>query len=530
MPLQEILQQLITYIRGMWRYRWYAMALTWVIALVGWAFVMAVPDEYVATARVHVDTESVLQPFLRGLTIGDNVTQRVSLMTKKLLTRPVLEKAARVADLDINAKSPHEMDELIRDMRSRIKILATKRNNLYTISVSYPNANTAKSIVQALVTEFMEQTIGDSRQDSSAAQSFLQQQVDTYAAKLKEAEDQIKQFQQDNMDKLSESGKSYYQQYESARGQLESAKLDLSELTHRRDELKRQLDAEKPLIETQAAQTAPENMTHPLDARIQQLQGELNSLLLQYTEQHPKISALKDTIKALEKKRDEDLAKRPKPQSAAPLMEKNPVYQQLKIALGETEAQISSVTVRVREYQIRAQKLEKLANAAPDMEAKLKNLNRDYNLYKKNYDAFKDRLEKANLAEQAKKTGEDVKFEVIEPPQVPAQPSGPNRPLMSSGVLVASIIVGILLAILLSQLRPTFYDQRTLRQITGLPVFGSVSRIWTPQLLLKKRVEFGGFLSVTVLLAVVYVGIIYVGMANPELSTSISKSVRSVQP
>jgi len=87
-----------------------------------------------------------------------------------------------------------------------------------------------------------------------------------------------------------------------------------------------------------------------------------------------------------------------------------------------------------------------------------------------------------------------------------------------------------LLAILLSQLRPTFYDQRTLRQITGLPVFGSVSRIWTPQLLLTKRVEFGGVLSVTVLLAVVYVGIIYVGMANPELSTSISKSVRSVQP
>jgi len=530
MPLQEILQQLITYLRGMWRYRWFAMALTWVVAAVGWVFVMAIPDQYIATARINVDTDSVLQPFLRGLTIGDNVTQRVGLMTKKLLTRPVLEKVARIADLDINAKSPQEMDELIRDLRGRIKILATNRENLYTITANFSNPNTAKTIVQALVTEFMEDAIGNSRQDNSAAQSFLQQQVDTYAAKLKDAEDQIKRFQQANMDKLPESGRYSIQQYQAAQSQLESAKLELSELQHRRDELKRQIADEKQVIEIQPAQTEPVNMSHPLDGRIQQLQGELNGLLMQYTEQHPKISALKDTINSLEKQRAEDLAKRPKPKETAPVVEKNPVYQQLKIAISETEAQISAVSVRVREYQFNSEKLAKLANAAPDMEAKLKSLNRDYNLYKKNYEAFKDRLEKAILAEQAKKTGEDVKFEVIEPPQVSAQPSGPNRPLLSSGVLLASLVVGLLLAILLSQLRPTFYDQKTLRQVTGLPVFGSVTRIWTPQLLLKKRVEFGGFLSVTVLLVAVYLGVIFVGNSNPELSSTIVKSVRSVQP
>jgi len=530
MPLQEILQQLITYMRGMWRYRWYAMGLTWVVAAAGWIFVMSIPNEFVASARVHVDTESVLQPFLRGLTIGDNVAQRVGLMTKKLLTRPVLEKAARVADLDIHAKSPAEMDELIRDLRGRIKILATQRNNLYTITAKFSDPNTAKTIVQALVTEFMENAIGDSRHDNSAAQSFLQQQVNTYAEKLKDAEDQIKRFQQANMDKLSESGPDNYQQYQMARAKLESAKLELTELEHRRDELKRQIATEAAQIETQPAKTEAVNISHPLDARIQQLQTELNGLLMQYTEQHPKISALKDTIASLQKQRAEDIANLPAPKTTAPVVAENPVYQRLKIAIGEAEAQISSVSVRVREFQTRTEKLEKLANAAPDMEAKLKSLNRDYNLYKKNYEAFKDRLEKANLAEQAKKTGDDVKFEVIEPPQAPSEPSGPNRPLLSSGVFGAAMVIGLILSILLSQLRPTFYDQKTLRQVTGLPVFGTVSRIWTPQLLLKKRVEFGGFLSVVALLVIAYAGVIYVGTSNVEFSSSIDKSVRSVQP
>lgn len=529
MPLQEIIQQILTYLRGIWRYRWYAMGLAWAISVVGWIFIMTIPDEYEASARVHVDTESILQPFLRGLTIGDNATQRVGLMTKKLLTRPVLEKAARAADLDINAKTPQEMDALIRDLRSRVRILATKRNNLYTITATYSNANTAKSIVQSLVTEFMEDTIGDSRENNSAAQSFLRQQVDTYAEKLKSAEDAIKRFQQANMDKLSSTGKNYYQQYEAAARQLESARLELAELTQRRDELKRQLSAESPTLSSTQAQPVVDT-THPLDGRIQQLQAELNSLLLQYTEQHPKISALKDTLASLERRRAADLASRPKPKPVAVQAAENPVYQRIKIAIGETEAQMSSVSIRVREYKLRTAKLEKLANSAPDMEAKLKDLNRDYNLYKKNYDAFKDRLEKAILADQAKKTGEDVKFEVIEPPQVPSQPSGPNRTILSSGALSAGLIAGVLLAILLSQLRPTFYDQRTLRQVTGLPVFGTVSRIWTPQLLMKKRIEFGGFVSVAVLLVVVFVGVIFIGTSNSEFSDSIMHTVRSVQP
>ena len=97
--MQQLLEQLIIHARGTWRYRWYAIALIWVFALAGWTAVFVMPDRYEASARVYVDTDSLLRPLLRGLAVQTNLEQRVRLMTRALLSRPNLEKIAHLAEL-----------------------------------------------------------------------------------------------------------------------------------------------------------------------------------------------------------------------------------------------------------------------------------------------------------------------------------------------------------------------------------------------------------------------------------------------
>ena len=67
-----------------------------------------------------------------------------------------------------------------------------------------------------------------------------------------------------------------------------------------------------------------------------------------------------------------------------------------------------------------------------------------------------------------------MNFRVIDPPQVPSVSNWPNRPLLISGVLLAALGAGLALAFLMSQLRPTMNDERRLREISGLPVLGTV--------------------------------------------------------
>src|SRR5207302_4288771 len=102
--MNELLQRALAYLRGMWHRRWIGLAAAWLAAIVGVAVVYRTPERYEASARVYVDTESLLRPMLAGLVIQPNMDQQVALMSRTLLSRPNVEKLIRMADLDLSVK------------------------------------------------------------------------------------------------------------------------------------------------------------------------------------------------------------------------------------------------------------------------------------------------------------------------------------------------------------------------------------------------------------------------------------------
>ena len=61
----------------MWHRRWIGLAVAWLAAIIGVAVVYRIPERYEASARVYVDTESLLRPLLAGLAIQPNLDQQV---------------------------------------------------------------------------------------------------------------------------------------------------------------------------------------------------------------------------------------------------------------------------------------------------------------------------------------------------------------------------------------------------------------------------------------------------------------------
>src|ERR1700727_2304621 len=82
-------------VRGAWRFRWIALIIAFIVALIGWAVVFALPDRYEADARVFVDTRTGLKRDLQGLTIDQNVDAPINYVRQSLLEGPQLERIAK---------------------------------------------------------------------------------------------------------------------------------------------------------------------------------------------------------------------------------------------------------------------------------------------------------------------------------------------------------------------------------------------------------------------------------------------------
>ena len=67
--MNEQLVKVYGYLHGMWRYRWSALLIAWIVALIGWFVVFSLPDQYEANAVVYVDSDSVMKPLLEGLAV-----------------------------------------------------------------------------------------------------------------------------------------------------------------------------------------------------------------------------------------------------------------------------------------------------------------------------------------------------------------------------------------------------------------------------------------------------------------------------
>src|SRR4051794_25482031 len=118
--MEDLLTQLVSFLKGIWKYRWYAVTIAWVAAIIGWIAVYNLQDSYQSSARVFVDTQSILKPLLSGMATVPDVEQQVSIMSRTLLSRPNVERVMRMVDLDHKASTLSAKEKLIDTLSSQI--------------------------------------------------------------------------------------------------------------------------------------------------------------------------------------------------------------------------------------------------------------------------------------------------------------------------------------------------------------------------------------------------------------------------
>jgi polysaccharide chain length determinant protein (PEP-CTERM system associated) len=499
--MEQLVAQITTIAKGMWRFRWPALAVSWLVAVVGIVIVFKVPDKYEATARIFVDTQTILKPLMQGLAVQPNVEQQVVMLSRTLISRPNMEKLVRMADLDLKSESKAQQDALITSLMDAVQIRNAGRDNLY--SLSYRNTEPAKAqkVMQALVSIFVESSLGGSRKDAQTAKAFLDEQIKTYEGKLEEAEAKLKDFRIRNIQLHNADGKDSAAKMGELREQLNQARLALREAEQARDSARKQLESEKPgsnaSTKSLLQQSAISVSTPEIDARLEAQKRNLDTLMQRYTEQHPDVVGARRLIRELEeqkRKEAEELRRAALASQGGGAAGGTLVSQELSRLLATSEVQVAALRARVAEYTSRYETAREMMKTAPQIEAEAAQLNRDYAIHKNNYEDLVARRESASMSSELDVASGVVDFRLIDPPRVTPGPVAPNRLLMLPMALAIALAAGLFVAFAGSQLRPVFHSAGELRGKVNIPLLGVISRLSSAAELRHERVSLIRFM------------------------------------
>jgi polysaccharide chain length determinant protein (PEP-CTERM system associated) len=485
--MDALIEQVFLVLRGMWRRRWFGVLAAWIVAAIGLVAVLRFQDRYESTARVYVDTKSVLRPLMRDLAVDPDLDQTIGMLGRTLITRPNIELLMKKAQLVAPETPQLERERVAETLLRDIRVSAVGRDNVFTFSYRDTDAARGRRVVESLVSLFVESDLGAKQRDSESARGFIEEQIRQYEARLAEAENKLKDFKLRNLGTVEGPGRDFFSRIAALREEYSKLQTDLRAAEQSREALKNELSGEvATLVPDEPVGTVS---TGELDARLDGQRRQLDELLRRYTEAHPDVVAARRLIARLEEQRQQEIEALRKAQAAKPQRAQkatNPVFQQVKLALAESEANVAALKVRLSETQSRLAQMNAAASRVPQIDAELAQLNRDYDIVRRQYEALVARRERAALTEDVDAT-RPAQFRVIDPPRVAPGAVFPNRGALAVAALLMALATGVGVAFVVSQIVPTFDSAAALRRMTQRPVLGTISMLLTPEAIARAR-------------------------------------------
>lgn len=424
------------------------------------------PDTYEASSTLVVETSS-LDPLVTGA--SGTLEERIRNLKGIFTSRSIIERAMKKSDFP-NANNAGQSGAIVAQVRKNIKV-TTKGpdtdSNIFTVSYAGNDPRLVQNMANALVSELVEDSLNNRKSEAAKSYDFIQSQVAEYRSKLEASDRSIGIFREKHPRFVSQSEQMSILQNDSLSSGEVEAGIRLKELSIKRDSLQRQLSSGNT-----AAYVAREGSPQ---ARLNFLNNQLALLNAKFTDRHPEIIKVKNEIEELESQ----ISQAQKMQQTNPAAaELNPAYQQMKVELAATDAEIESLRARYGELRRHHQEAQVVI---PGVQEEWLKLQRDRNDYQKTYDDLLQKLEKARVTNDLALANTTAGIRVTDPALLPRYPVRPDRiRLILLGIAMA-IVSGIGTALLLENLNKSYKDEESVESDLKMKVLAAIPQIQTSE-------------------------------------------------
>jgi len=210
--------------------------------------------------------------------------------------------------------------------------------------------------------------------------------------------------------------------------------------------------------------------------QLVRLRADLATARDKYSDDHPDIVKLKKSIAALE-------AEQPAARDTkAPAMKaENPAYIAMQAQLEAIRSELKSSRSKRDALQSKLASYDLRLEQTPQVEREYLDLARDHESSLLRYREVKAKQMQAEIGQELEKDRKGERFSLIDPPQLPEQPSSPNRPAILLLGLVLSVGGGLGTSAVFENLDDSVRGSKTLAGLVEVPVLAVIPYVETDQ-------------------------------------------------
>ncbi|HXN72319.1 MAG TPA: GNVR domain-containing protein [Candidatus Acidoferrales bacterium] len=468
--------------------RWVLITVLAVIgAPLAYGVARVLPNRYKSQTLVLIEPPTVPTDFVKPV-ITTEINARLASMQEEILSRTRLEPIIHQYGLysgDVNRVPP---DALVARLQRDIEITPiqpmaeTRAQELpgFHIIVTLDNPRTAQEVCSAVTHMFIEESIRLRQQRSEDTTQFLAQQLVDAKAKLDEQDSKLAAFKSRYIGSLPDEEQGNLNLLMGLTSQLDAATQALARAQQDKSFAESMLTQQVGAWQASQSGTSPQTM----DAQLTLLQTQLANLQARYTDDYPDVVKTKSAIAALQKKiADSDTPKASDGKPGKTASEPAQIAQ-LRAEVHTTDQVIAEKTREQAKIQQAIKVYQDRVQSSPAVEQQYKELTRDYQTALDFYNELLKKRDQSAMATDLERQQEGEQFKILDPANLPDQPSFPNRPAFALGGLAGGLALGVGLAFVLESRDTSFRTERDVEFALKLPVLAMVPSI--EQMLIPK--------------------------------------------
>jgi polysaccharide chain length determinant protein (PEP-CTERM system associated) len=451
------------------------------INVVALALGFVLPQGYAASATIQVTEKSIIQPLMQGAAPTTDVMDRAKIAREIISSRSVINRVCDEAGWTTPATPADQRDGLVASITRRTTITSTGKN---LIKVEFRDVNPERAFrtTAKLADIFISESLAAKVGESQSAFEFIDKQTTEYHQKLMGMEENLKDFRVANLD--VQLGQGAEGDLNSRMGTLQT-RIEQSMQELKETEIKKQSLIKQ--ISGEAESSSVLSREGQYRQRIGELTNQLETLRMSYHETYPDIVHLRAQIAELKNAVAAERQRRQSQEKGAggdvavdDSVLNNPMYQQLKRDLSQTQITIDTLQARVAEARQQLNGVLERGKRIHGGETTLSELTRDYQVTRDIYQDLLRRRENARVSMNMDKENQGLTFRIQDPATLPTEPSG----LLFWHWLVIGMLLGIVgpMAVLygLIQMDTRIREPRVLEARLTPPMLVTVPHLWSP--------------------------------------------------